>query len=1124
MKIKILFRSENKDITQEYKDRFRKATSRLQFIFSNMKLTKIDYDCIEFECADDDGVTEDQIERAKRVLRDTGFADAEVECSGQAVSEKDAEAELSQSEAAAASAAEKQESVNTEENSAQDSAADETQADKIAKSLFEFRKSFSDSLNAGKKSGEKEQKKQEKPEEKETFGQMQRRIADLKAELAKKVKGQQHAIDAFVRAYFGAQVLNAKTHKGPLATFVFAGPPGCGKTYLAECAAECLKGRVYARFNMSEYGEMGAVVNGYEFSGKPGKITGFVKENPKSIILFDEIEKASQNNLRLFLQILDAGSIRDNGTGEEVSFRDAILIFTTNVARNLYEDVDGSNLSGITKSAIVSALASDLNPMTNRPYFPQELVSRWAKGIVLMFNRLEPYALKEIVLAELKEKIATAEANTGIKIECDCDKIAALIMYSVGGSGDARSMTGAVRKFIESELFDAVSQLTRRKMDVDKLRKISLSVDYKKTAASDMFEVREKIPVLFAVDKRYKKELKIACAETKGVKGVFKNDVEAAKEALDGEVGAIVLDVFMNEKNAHDRPSDLEDIDSDGVRLFEYFTTKYPEIPVYVINDDGNGYDDVAFDTFLARGAKGIFAFKSGDNSENSASLIFVKDATVTGNNFYKLARSSNILSYNCAQEIEDNGETLEIHARRFEIKRSVKAEDRGSVLADVSRPDVKFSDVIGAAEAKKAMADYVRYLKNPKKYTATGRKAPKGILLYGPPGTGKTMLAKALAGETDVTFIEKKATEFFNKYVGQGPENIREVFRTARRYAPSIIFIDEVDGFAKARTGSDTTRYQEELLTTFLAEIEGFRTNENRPVIVVCATNYAIKSDDDDNKMVLDSAFVRRFDKKILVGLPDTPERKELICHYLRENGVNPDELEDGINILAKKTVGYSHSLIKDIINAAIERAAGKPLTNEMLEDAQDTEEYGEKKEFSKESVLRTARHEAGHAIVSWACGKIPLYMTVVARGPYGGYVMHDTEEDESVDSKQELLDAVCCSLGGRAAEMVYYGKDGGLTAGASSDLRKATEIASALIGGLGMAENRLAVASCFGEEVKKEIYSEVNALMLKELGRAQKLIEDNKESVDRLVEALIERNSLDSKDIEAVLGKPLN
>lgn len=956
----------------------------------------------------------------------------------------------------------------------------------------------------------------------ETLGEIQKRIAEMKTELSRKVKGQPHAIAAFVRTYFGAEVLANKERKGPLATFFFAGPPGCGKTYLAECAAPFCKGRAYLRVNMSEYGETGASINGSDMLYKtPGVVTTFVAKNPNCIILFDEIEKASQSNLKLFLQILDAGTIQDVATKKDISFRDTILIFTTNVAKNLYEDCENGNLASIPKNAVIAAIESDKNPLTGRPYFPKELVSRWAKGTVVLFNRLEPYAVKEIVLGQLRNEIQTAAENMWVEIECNYDRIASLIMYSVGGSGDARSMTGAVSRFVDSELFDAVSQYTRKKMDISSLRKIYIDVDYKKSAVAELFEEKGKLNLLVAADKKYKKDMKEIC-DTVGVKQIFRSEVKAVKEAFRNEVNAFVLDIFAGEKNMQFRPSDLEDIDSDGVELFGYVRQNYPEIPVYVLNDADAEYDDVAFDTFLAKGAKGVFRFDKDDKDDSIEGLEYIRNATVTGNNFYKLSRSVKVLSYNCAQIINEDGSEMKILARRLTVKRAVRAEDAADVLADVSKPKERFADVVGAAEAKKSMKEFIAYLSNPKKYTASGLKAPKGILMYGPPGTGKTLLAKALAGETDVTFIEKNGTAFFNKYVGEGPESIRRLFRTARRYAPSIIFIDEVDAFAKKRTGSEYTQYAEQLLNTFLSEMEGFRIDENRPVIVLAATNFSIKDDGKDAR-VLDAAFVRRFDKKILIGLPDKNDREELIRFFLARHGIDVSDLGKGIELMAKKSVGYSPCDIMNMINDIVKGLSGEEVTVKMLEEAQDKYEYGDKKEYSDDSLLRTARHEAGHTIVSWANGKIPAYVTVVARGNYGGYMMHDDEsENKGVMTKPELLDAICCSLGGRAAELVYYGEDEGLTTGPSSDLESATELAYDLVGSWGMTDDGMAVTGYFGDALERQIYEKVNEILRSQLERARKILTDNKAAVDKLVNVLTERNSVNADELKELIGTP--
>lgn len=974
-------------------------------------------------------------------------------------------------------------------------------------------------LKKWKKEEEDRQKgadgKSAQPEkEKLTFGQKQQNIALLKAALLDKVKGQQHAVDAFVRAYFGAETLVAKEHKGPLATFLFAGPPGCGKTYLSECAAEFIKDRKFARFDMSEYSEYGASVNS-------GPIMSFIAGNPDGILLFDEIEKASMSNLKMFLQILDAGSIRTY-MGDEVSFRNAILIFTTNVAKNLYDEEASGNLSGVSKSTIISALESDINPMNGKPYFPRELVSRWAKGTVVLFNRLEPYALKEIVLKELENRLATAKENTGLQIECDNDIIASLIMYSAGGAADARTMVGEVMRFVESELFDAVSQLTRRNMNVDALKKVYIDVDYRKPQVRDIFEQTGKLPVLFAAEQGYVREIRRVEGRQGKIKVMSGKDLASVISCCDGEVGAVVLDVLLKEKNPGDRPSDLEDVNSAGVDIFEYLTGNHPDIPVYILNDEERGFEDAELDSFLARGAKGIMHFRKGDDAYIAKQIEFIRNSTVTGNSFYKMAKASYVLRYNCAQQIEEDGAAIRISVRRLEKKRAVRADDVNSLVADVSRPRIKFADVVGATDVKNAMKACVDYLLNPKKFAGSGLKAPKGILLYGPPGTGKTMLAKALAGETDVAFIEKNGTEFFKKYVGEGPESIRRMFSTARKYAPAIIFIDEVDAFAKKRIGSEFTHYSEQLLTTFLSEMDGFRSHPDKPVILVCATNYSIKDGDPGSGKAgaLDPAFVRRFDRKILVGLPELDDRRALIRHFLRLCGADVAALEKGIDVLAKKSEGYNNDALRQLIENLVKEKGAKNVTVKNLEEAYDGETYGKERQRSDKARLRTARHETGHAIVSWACGIVPSYVTIISRGDYGGYMM--SYEEERGIRKSDMFDGICISLGGRAAELVYYGKEDGLSAGPSEDLRSATRLAANIVGNFGMTEGRLAVADDFGDEVAKEVYDEANAILLAQCDRAVGIVTGYRDAADKLVEALMQYNSIDGKEITDILGQP--
>ena len=238
------------------------------------------------------------------------------------------------------------------------------------------------------------------------------------------------------------------------------------------------------------------------------------------------------------------------------------------------------------------------------------------------------------------------------------------------------------------------------------------------------------------------------------------------------------------------------------------------------------------------------------------------------------------------------------------------------SILDDIEKPDTRFSDVIGAQDAKDELQLYIDYLKNPKRFTAQGVKPPKGILLYGPPGTGKTMLAKAMAGESDVTFIPCVATGFVTKYQGSGPESIRTLFKRARRYAPAVIFIDEIDAIGRKRGQVNSGHGEEMALNALLAEMDGFAVDPKRPVFVLAATNFEIE-EGHAGMGVIDPALSRRFDCKILVDLPTAEEREQYIRASLQKVKTHI-VTEDMIKRLAIRSVGMSLANLSSVMEMA--------------------------------------------------------------------------------------------------------------------------------------------------------------------------------------------------------------
>ena len=379
----------------------------------------------------------------------------------------------------------------------------------------------------------------------------------------------------------------------------------------------------------------------------------------------------------------------------------------------------------------------------------------------------------------------------------------------------------------------------------------------------------------------------------------------------------------------------------------------------------------------------------------------------------------------------------------------------------------------------------------------------PKGVLLYGPPGTGKTLLAKAMANECNATFFPVSATSFFGSLVGQTENNIRDLFKKARKYAPSIIFIDEVDAIGRIRSGSIGSTHNEDALTTFLAEMDGFVTDEKRPVFIMAATNYGIEG---DSGRVLDPAFVRRFDSKILIPLPETDDRYELLKLSLKRHGIHfGDKHEQTLRNMATRTGGMNNADL-EMMNAQYARSLGdKDPDPAQYLDALDNFRYGEIKKIDPKELRQTACHEAGHALVCRLCGTTPSFLTIVSRGNFGGY-MESAGEKRGTYTFQDLLDRVCRCLAGRAAEILLYGDKAGNNTGASSDIRMARYYLKSSVNDYAMGEKLYA-------EWKPE---EIEELMQQQYARTEAMLQQHRQILEKLTDLLVAKKSLDQSQME--------
>lgn len=452
--------------------------------------------------------------------------------------------------------------------------------------------------------------------------------------------------------------------------------------------------------------------------------------------------------------------------------------------------------------------------------------------------------------------------------------------------------------------------------------------------------------------------------------------------------------------------------------------------------------------------------------------------------------------------------------------------------LYGIDKEKVLFDDIAGNDSAKQDLEEVVDFLKHPKKYESLGAKIPKGVLLVGNPGTGKTMLARAVAGEANVPFFSISGSEFVEMFVGVGASRVRDLFAKAKKNAPAIIFIDEIDAVGRKRGsgmggGHDE---REQTLNQILVEMDGFETGTN--VIVLAATNRAD---------VLDPALLRpgRFDRRTNILLPERKDREAILNVHFKKKPID-DTVK--IDALAAKTAGSSGADLANIANEAAIIAArrnAKKISNADLTEAFEKVAIGPERKTKvmneKEKEL-TAYHEAGHAIVGHVLpDSDPVHkVTIIPRGGTGGVTWFLPPEDKSYTSVVEFKDILARALGGRVAEKIIYGDDH-ITTGAGSDLRKATEIARDMIIEQGMGNklrdqvfhednggmvfDKITHERPYSDDTAKEIDREVEQLIKEAARRAEAVINENRASLDKLAKALLEEETIEEEAVRDIL-----
>jgi len=457
--------------------------------------------------------------------------------------------------------------------------------------------------------------------------------------------------------------------------------------------------------------------------------------------------------------------------------------------------------------------------------------------------------------------------------------------------------------------------------------------------------------------------------------------------------------------------------------------------------------------------------------------------------------------------------------------------KSRARMITDKDKR-VTFNDVAGADEEKEELQEIVEFLKYPKKFLELGARIPKGVLLVGPPGTGKTLLAKAVAGEAGVPFFSISGSDFVEMFVGVGAARVRDLFDQAKKNAPCIVFIDEIDAVGRQRGaglggGHDE---REQTLNQLLVEMDGFSVNEG--IIVIAATN---------RPDILDPALLRpgRFDRHVTVGIPDIKGREEILKIHSRNKPLAPDV---SLQVLARRTPGFTGADLENLMNEAALLAARrglKQITMAELEEAITRVIAGPEKRsriMSEKDKKLVAYHEAGHAVVAKLLPNTPPVheVTIIPRGRAGGYTMLLPEEDKYYMSKSEMMDEIVHLLGGRVAESLVLND---ISTGAQNDIERATNIARKMVTEYGMSERLgpmtfgtkseevflgrdLGRTRNYSEEVAAEIDREIKRIIEEAYKRAESLLKGNIDKLHRVAKALIEKEKLNGEEFEKVFS----
>lgn len=907
--------------------------------------------------------------------------------------------------------------------------------------------------------------------------------------LAQKVIGQTKAVKSLKEGYLASCISNAQ---GPRAIFTFAGPSGVGKTYLAKTFAESLKsfgrtGYGISVFDMSLFSLEDDVLKvfgtGVQYS-KPniGILTNIVRNQPRQVLVFDEIEKASSAVIQSFLPLLDSGFVKDRTTQEVVDFSQCIIIFTTNLGQELLAK------NTLDKEiSITDVLQTSVNSVNGKGLSP-EFVNRLSKGNSVFFSELKVNHL--VKLAEM-ELASHSCSNSSISYKYP-PEFPGFMLETMSPDVTVRQLNNSLAKLQSDMLIKSTS------LPLDKLTTLDFNIELNPVFRDSY--VGSKFLFVDANKTVYE-----------GVKALVP----------DGEVSICQHPIEVLDSIAQVKPTalliNLSSFNYDCSKLLQFIDDelggRLPSVSIFTYQFAKKKSDEI-------RNSEIREHFIVANRKLESSLLNLIKRVNYhvsLESRLDRMIRRREALTYSSNMSVK--GRCIKVSFENFKTNQLLFSDDlRDNQLFTPQFPEDRLDDVVGLDRAKAKLKQVVNWLKHPDELNQKGVTVPNGYLLSGAPGTGKTMLARAVANESDLAFFAVSAADLTSTLRGGATEKIKKLFATAYKYAPAIVFIDEIDAIASDRSSAGMTAEENLVVNTLLTELDGFAAH-HEPIFVMAATNHVDS---------LDKAIVRpgRFDEVIHCDLPNREARQIFFEKVSKKHNVT--YMENDKNDFINLSIGMSVAQLDLAFREAVYRSVnGVPLTIQSIKQTLIEVSYGKANErviLNEQERRRVAYHEAGHLLINKLLfpNQIIDFATIEPRSQSLGFVsMRALEEFEST-SKRTIESRIEVALAGRTAEKLFIGSDDEVSNGAANDIAVATKLAIHAVyeGGLDKSVGLINVHLLpnTAEKIQQDAEMAVrNWLSSAERSVEQRLIK-NKNKLEKIAEELYQKESLLSDEIESL------